>query len=495
MSAATGRSRSSPRERPIRIDGAPKRPSAEWAGSRPTRPPRPQRRERPGSGPVFQNIHRRQQRRTESPEPDLTGAADGLATGHAGLFALSPRLGPIASTTSKRCWRWLTRPTPASSPSRSAIVGICRSSRFTCDRCARSASTPRVHGGVRAIGFYGLLCQLANEQRHVGDHVRVRAGYDELCARGRTGASSVKALLDILVDAGVVRVERLPDRRRGTVTTVLHLAVHEPPWMAVTVAMAEQLACDRADGHLLRDLGAVIVLLDLCAQQRDRLGGLQAEVMRADLAACAGLSVDSLDRCNRALERAGVLRVDRRREGPGGRHLPSVYTVVEAAPGVAAKHERGGRKTGEGWPQTRRGVAANEEWPYRNAATPATEMRPSNARAGCSEVEKRLELPSPQTPLPPPAAADARGEGEGERPRPSRRCARRCWRRGHQRSATVPAATTTPTARRWLTAAHALLERHPHQRLADALDVHGHRRDPRLAGAHHDRASPRSPTS
>jgi hypothetical protein len=214
---------------------------------------------------------------------------------------------------------------------------------------------------VRAIGFYGLLCQLANEQRHVGDHVRVRAGYDELCARGKTGASSVKALLDILVDAGAANVERLPDRRRGAVTTVLHLAVRAPPWMAVTVAMAEQLARDRADGHLLRDLGAVIVLLELCAEQRDRLGGLQAEVMRTDLAARAGVSVDSLDRCNRALERAGVLRIDRRREGPGGRHLPSVYTVVEAAPGVAAKQEGGGRKRGPPLPKC-------GHLRYRNAA-------------------------------------------------------------------------------------------------------------------------------
>ncbi|MHB8695844.1 MAG: hypothetical protein ACYDHH_31905 [Solirubrobacteraceae bacterium] len=37
---------------------------------------------------------------------------------------------------------------------------------------------------VRTIGFYGLLCQLANEQRTIGQQRRVRYSYDLLAARG-----------------------------------------------------------------------------------------------------------------------------------------------------------------------------------------------------------------------------------------------------------------------------------------------------------------------
>jgi hypothetical protein len=55
---------------------------------------------------------------------------------------------------------------------------------------------------LRAIGFYALLCQLANEQRHTGEHRRVRVTYDELSARGQMSKRSVKLLLDVLGAAG-----------------------------------------------------------------------------------------------------------------------------------------------------------------------------------------------------------------------------------------------------------------------------------------------------
>jgi hypothetical protein len=213
---------------------------------------------------------------------------------------------------------------------------------------------------LRTIGFYGLLCQLANEQRHVGDHQFVHASYDTLCDRARIGRSTIKLLLDILADAGVIRIQRTSERAAGAVTTLLHLPVQEPPWTAMTVVMAGRLAEARGDGHPLRDLGAVITLLELCAEQRGDRGGLAAEVVRVDLAERAGLSIDALDRCNRALEAAGVLQIERRRAGSGGRHLPSVYTIIEPASGVAAEQDwvaafqdRGGRKPGPGWPQTR----------------------------------------------------------------------------------------------------------------------------------------------
>jgi hypothetical protein len=231
---------------------------------------------------------------------------------------------------------------------------------------------------LRAIGFYGLLCQLANEQRHVGDHQRVHANYDTLCDRAGIGRSTVKTLLDILIGAGVVGIQRTSDSSTGTVTTLLRLPVQEPPWTAMTVVMAERLGQARGDGHPLRDLGAVITLLELCAEQRGNRGGLAAEVVRADLAERAGLSIDALDRCNRALEAAGVLQIERRRQGSGGRHLPSVYTIVEPDDGVAADQDWGGRVSGPGWPQNRTGVAARQDSRSQDAATVGPETRPFN---------------------------------------------------------------------------------------------------------------------
>src|SRR5450631_3830964 len=47
---------------------------------------------------------------------------------------------------------------------------------------------------LRAIGFYGLLCQLANEQRHTGEHRRLQFTYDLLAARGGISRRNVKVM-------------------------------------------------------------------------------------------------------------------------------------------------------------------------------------------------------------------------------------------------------------------------------------------------------------
>ena len=148
---------------------------------------------------------------------------------------------------------------------------------------------------LRAIGFYALLCQLANEQRHTGEHRRVRVTYDELSARGQMSKRSVKLLLDVLGAAGAVRYERLADPERGTTISVLHLEIQDGAWTPITVAMAHLLAGERPGGHLLRDLGLIVILLEFCAEQREQLGGLRAEVTRSDIAARSGLTVDRVE--------------------------------------------------------------------------------------------------------------------------------------------------------------------------------------------------------
>ena len=208
------------------------------------------------------------------------------------------------------------------------------------------ASGPRL---VRAIGFYALLCQLANEQRHSGAHQVVRASYDTLTQRSQTGRSTVKVLLDTLERAGVVRCERVNEPARGASVTRLHLLVQYGAWTAVTVAMADHLAGDRPGGRLLRDLGLVVVLLELCCEQRSQRGGLCAETTRVVIAQRAGLTVDRLDHCHQILERAGVVSIERRRAVNGGRNLPSTYTVHEASStGQGGEPELAGRHS-EDW--------------------------------------------------------------------------------------------------------------------------------------------------
>ncbi len=100
---------------------------------------------------------------------------------------------------------------------RSATAASCRSSRCACARSTRSATRRQDRGRLRAIGFYALLCQLANEQRHTGEHRVVRAPYDMLAARGQMSKRSVKLLLDALERSrgGPLRAaQRSRDRRR-----------------------------------------------------------------------------------------------------------------------------------------------------------------------------------------------------------------------------------------------------------------------------------------
>ena len=64
---------------------------------------------------------------------------------------------------------------------------------------------------VRTIGFYGLLCQLANEQRNIGQQRRVRYSYDLLAARGGVSKANIAKMLTCLGEAGVLRRDTQPD--------------------------------------------------------------------------------------------------------------------------------------------------------------------------------------------------------------------------------------------------------------------------------------------
>lgn len=105
---------------------------------------------------------------------------------------------------------------------------------------------------VRTIGFYGLLCQLANEQRNIGQQRRVRYSYDLLAGRGGVSKGNIAKMLTCLKQAGVLRRETQPDPGRGGSISIAHLLIHEHSFIAVTVPMADRLAAPRDGGRAMR---------------------------------------------------------------------------------------------------------------------------------------------------------------------------------------------------------------------------------------------------
>jgi hypothetical protein len=259
---------------------------------------------------------------------------------------------------------------------------------------------------VRTIGFYGLLCQLANEQRNIGQQRRVRYSYDLLVARGGVSKGNVAKMLTCLEQAGVLRRETQPDPERGGSISIAHLLIHEQSFIAVTVPMADRLAAPRDGGHLLRDLGLIVVLLEFCVRQGPEGTWTQAQVTRAQIAEHSGLHVDRVDDCHRILESAGLLTIERRRASNGGRNLPSIYTVHEAPlsqggetelaawgneTGRAADRNGQGGETELAGRQNETGRAAEQNWQGGNAATRIPDSPPSSTRAADADPEEQRE--------------------------------------------------------------------------------------------------------
>jgi len=340
---------------------------------------------------------------------------------------------------------------------------------------------------LRAIGFYALLCQLANEQRHTGEHRRVQVNYDQLAHRGQMSKGSVKTLLDILIAAGVVRYERLTDPERGATISLLHLLIHEGQWTPITVAMADRLAQDRPGGHLLRDLGLIVVLLEFCGQQREQHGGLRAEVMRGDIADRTGLTVDRVDDCNRVLEHAGVLEITRRRAANGGRNLASLYKIIEAAAyesqgGVsepAARRNSTGRaedgylQGGMSVPAPQRNGTGRAEDRYRQDGVSATDgtapPRSSTRVEGVSETAIEKQPPLLTSPDSGQSGEITGAGGRGGSQSAEQQLCEALVAAWEPALGDIPRGSFAEDRTRWLKAAEGLLQRHPRPRLDQAL--------------------------
>jgi len=275
---------------------------------------------------------------------------------------------------------------------------------------------------ARAIGFYAICCQLANEQRHTGEHRSFTSNYDELSTRARVARKTVRAMLATLDQAEVLKVELTPDLERGAVITTLHLPIQDGPFAAITVAMANRVAANHGrtivrtgrgeiGGYLTRDLGMIATLIEFCVRQYGENNGARALLERAELARRTGLSIDSVDNCVKVLEALELLVVERRRGSNGGRFRPSIYSLIE--PGQGALVDHGHRPTA----QERQGGGSvtptrslepcnpeseNSQGRAPNPARTTTETENAEAR---SAQGGKSALRNPQ---PPPSIARAR---------------------------------------------------------------------------------------
>ena len=330
---------------------------------------------------------------------------------------------------------------------------------------------------VRTVGFYALICQIANEHRHTGQHRTVQITFEQLADRSGAGRSSIRRLLDVLCAAGVIDYGLVNDPTRAAPVGVMRLLVHDWPWEAITVAMANEIARPRPGGHVLRDLGLVTILLEFCAEQRDHHGGLRAEITRGEIAARAGLTVDRVDDCNRILERCGILEISRRRSERGGRNLANVYAIHEAPsreiedgePGPAGRTNRtakaenedrqgGGRGPTE--PHARTARAENQDWQGGKSADLGPTTPPSTTCAGDGR-QKDVENITPLL-----GGVDQEGEGQDLSPAIAevQKAERLCVALVAARRPALGEAADDAYAEdreRWHKAARRLLDKHP----------------------------------
>ena len=182
----------------------------------------------------------------------------------------------------------------------------------------------------KALGLYVVLCDLANEQRHVGQHQRIEATYDDLIERLRTpkkrgsiGRSSLRELLTVLDDAAVAHYTVQIDPRIGRIPSVIEIPEQRGRHIQVTIKSIRSLATQPID--LLPALGLIATLLALCDDQ----GAPQAEASRKHITGQLGWrSPRTLDALVTALESAGLLKVTQQQD-ERGRSRPRLWDVIE----------------------------------------------------------------------------------------------------------------------------------------------------------------------
>lgn len=136
---------------------------------------------------------------------------------------------------------------------------------------------------ARALGLYTLLCEMANEQRDIGEQVRVSATYAQITDRGKLTSKTLRTLLAALQAARAARPEVRVDAFQGSLPTLFHLPTQEGPWVGVTVIMAQRLAA-QTKVATLPALGLLVVRGLRFRLSRRAVGSCSARIL-----SCAAL--------------------------------------------------------------------------------------------------------------------------------------------------------------------------------------------------------------
>jgi len=345
---------------------------------------------------------------------------------------------------------------------------------------------------TRALGLYVLLCELANAQRHTGEHRRITATYDELIARickpnGRSiGRTSLRGALTALGDANVAHYTVQIDPQQGRAPSVIELPKQRGRHIQITVASATFLSEQPID--LLSAFALIATLLALCDDQHAD----QALASRPFIASRLGWSSErTLDSHVKSLEALGVLRVTRRPKERGG-HEPNLWEILEpgqsiasadtsaghpgANPGLTPRNSRtdlaqiwdgGGANPGLTPRKSGTDLAQHQDRPGAICATSGPDAAPY-ARAGDVEQKKTTE------PLSPPPLSDNalqrndRGEGSDGLSAQERLC-EELLEVLHDSLGEAPRRKYNQSRGEWLAAAERVLEDHTLERIRSAL--------------------------
>jgi len=184
---------------------------------------------------------------------------------------------------------------------------------------------------ARALGAYGVLCAIANEQRDLGEREKLFLRHAELASRLGTNGDTARQYLRAFADAEVARVIRRVDELGVPLPSQINLLAREGSFLTPTAATLE--AIRRLGGAWLAALGLYLTMLELCSEQRHDGGGARCETTRRRLGERLGVSTRSIDAYTEALRSAGVLAVEQRTCHAG--NLPNLYELIEPARAAA----------------------------------------------------------------------------------------------------------------------------------------------------------------
>jgi len=355
---------------------------------------------------------------------------------------------------------------------------------------------------ARALGAYGVLCAIANEQREMGERERLFLRHAELASWLGTNGDTARQYLRVFADADVARVIRRVDELGVALPSQISLLAREGRFLTPTAATLEAIRA--RGGAWLAALGLYLTMLELCDEQRQDGGGARCETTRRRLGERLGVTARSIDAYTEALRYAGVLAVEQRTCHAG--NLPNLYEVIEPARAAAIAARATEKPSAESDPAGRnerpdpvqdpapRGEALDPTGRSRRP-DPVQEPTDPGADAGSEGSETCATTPSPtgtayartgnapessrEEDLSPPSSTESStGQGEDDDSQLTAEAVALCERLSEITVArTTPARLARPDSwpnarEKWLTAARQILvgSGYPAARARRALD-------------------------